>query len=64
MNLGLYISAKQNHTIFYSEMTICFGLKRQFSGYLYRSSKIKYNSVKIMLVKWDLTWLKCLYKTI
>jgi len=50
MNLNRYISAKQNHIIFYSEMTTCSGLKRPSSGHHYRSSKMRYNSMKIMLV--------------
>lgn len=36
-------------------MTTYSGLKRPSSGHYYRSSKIRYNSVKIMLVMWDLT---------
>lgn len=64
MNLNLYISAKQNHIIFYSEMTTCSVLKRPSSGHHYRSSKIRYISVKIMLAILDLTWHKSLYKII
>jgi hypothetical protein len=64
MNLNLYISAKQSHIIFYSEMATCSGLKRPSSGHHYRSSKIRHYSVKIKLVIWDLTWQKFIQNSI
>jgi len=52
-----YISAKYNRVIFHSEMTTGSGLQRPSAGQHYKNSKITFNTVKIKLVSWDLTWL-------
>jgi hypothetical protein len=57
MNLNSYVPVKQNHVVFYSEMTTCFGVKRLSSGLHYRNSKIRHRAVQIVLVMWDPVWL-------
>jgi len=44
-------------TLFYSGMTTCFSPKRLSSGHHQKYFKISYNTVQIMLIIWNPTWL-------